>query len=124
MTERPLSPHLQVYRLPVTAVLSITHRFTGVVLAVGMVLFVVVLMAVAEGEARYAPVGAFLRAPAGRLIIWIWLYALFFHLCHGIRHLVWDTGHGFDKAALNRQAWLELAASILLTGVLFFGFGA
>lgn len=120
MNARPLSPHLQVYRLPVTAILSITHRITGVWLTVGMVVLAVVLMTVAEGADRYASVQVLLRSSPGRAFIWLWIYALVFHLCHGIRHLIWDTGHGLEKGTLNRHAWLELATSVVLTAVLFF----
>jgi succinate dehydrogenase / fumarate reductase cytochrome b subunit len=119
MSERPLSPHLQVYRLPITAILSITHRFTGVFLSVGLVLWVVFLMAVAQGESQYVLAQAALGSVPGRLALWVWIYALLFHLCHGVRHLVWDTVHGLERDTLARYAWLEIGASVLLTlGVL------
>ena len=117
MNQRPLSPYLQVYRLPLTAILSIIHRATGVFLVAGVILLVVCLMAVAEGAQQYATVQSFLRSHLGRLFLWSWLYALFFHLCHGVRHLIWDTGHGFCRATLNRYAFLELAASVVLTSL-------
>lgn len=115
MSERPLSPHLQVYRLPLTAILSITHRFTGVFLSIGAVLWVVFLMAVAQGEAQYALAQAVLDSIPGRLLLWGWIFALLFHLCHGVRHLVWDTVHGLERETLARYAWLEIGASVLLT---------
>jgi succinate dehydrogenase / fumarate reductase cytochrome b subunit len=119
MSERPLSPHLQVYRLPLTAILSITHRMTGVLLSVGLVFWAVCLMAVAEGEARFVWVQAILRSVPGILLLWIWLFSLFFHLSHGIRHLIWDTGHGFNRESLDRYAYLELVGAVLLTLGLF-----
>ena len=119
MNERPLSPHLLIYRLPLTALLSITHRITGIILLAGMILLVVCLMAAAEGAGPYGSVAALLGSPMGRLFIGCWLYALFFHLCHGIRHLIWDTGHGFGRATLTRYAWLEIAMSIVLTSLIY-----
>ncbi|CAL1239645.1 succinate dehydrogenase, cytochrome b556 subunit [Candidatus Methylocalor cossyra] len=115
MNERPLSPHLQVYRLPVTALLSITHRITGVALSIGVVFWVLFLMAVAQGETQYHLAQALLRSVPGRILLWLWLYALFFHLCHGVRHLIWDTVHGFERDTLRRHSYLEIAASIVLT---------
>lgn len=121
MSERPLSPHLQVYRLPLTAILSITHRMTGVFLSLGLVLWVWFLMAAAQGEAEYAGAQGWLDSILGRLLLWAWIYALFFHLCHGIRHLVWDTVHGLDRETLLRDCYLELGASVVLTlGVMIF----
>jgi succinate dehydrogenase / fumarate reductase cytochrome b subunit len=115
MSERPLSPHLQVYRLPFTAILSITHRFTGVALALGLVLWVVFLMAAAGGAESFATAQAVLDAWPGRLLLWAWLFALFFHLCHGVRHLVWDTVHGLDRETLTLHGIIELAAALMLT---------
>jgi succinate dehydrogenase / fumarate reductase cytochrome b subunit len=119
MNKRPISPHLQIYRMPLTAVMSITHRLTGVFLVVGMILLVVCLMAVAEGVDQYSAVQFFLQSAAGRISLWVWIYALFFHLGHGVRHLVWDTGYGFNRATLDRYAYLEIAASIALTTMVF-----
>jgi succinate dehydrogenase / fumarate reductase cytochrome b subunit len=119
MNERPLSPHLQVYRLPLTAWVSITHRATGVFLSLGMIFLVVFLLAVAQGEESYAWVHSFLQSVAGRLLLWAWVYSLLFHLCHGFRHLIWDTGHSFERDTLNRFAAYEIAASLLLVIVLF-----
>lgn len=115
MNQRPLSPHLQVYRLPITAILSISHRITGVILSIGAALWVLLLMEVAQGEAAFATAQALLDSWFGRLLLWAWLYALFFHLCHGVRHLVWDTVHGLDRETLTRHAYWELGASVGLT---------
>lgn len=112
---RPLSPHLQVYRLPLTGLISITHRMTGVILSFGLVLFVYVLYALAAGEARYQAMQTFMSFWFCRLVYWGFVYALFFHLCHGVRHLIWDVGKTFERATLDRYAVYELLAAAGMT---------
>lgn len=116
---RPLSPHLQVYRLPLTGIISITHRMTGVMLSMGLILFVYVLFAIAAGEGMYQAMQAFMAFWLFKLVYWGFIYALFFHLCHGTRHLIWDIGKTFERDTLNRYALLELIASAVLTLVTF-----
>ncbi|MDD2767273.1 MAG: succinate dehydrogenase, cytochrome b556 subunit [Methylococcus sp.] len=111
---RPLSPHLQAYRLPLTALLSITHRITGVVLSLGLVGLVLALFAIAQGPAAYGAVHASLSSPWGGVVLWAWIAALIFHLVHGVRHLFWDTGRGYSLTSLNRYALGELAAALVL----------
>lgn len=118
---RPISPHLQVYRFPVTAVLSITHRFTGVILTVGFLLWVPCLMAAASGPVAYASAQTLLQSGLGQIALWAWLYALFFHLCHGVRHLVWDTGNALRRDHQDIVAYLEVAASLLFTLMAWLG---
>ncbi|HWP01681.1 MAG TPA: succinate dehydrogenase, cytochrome b556 subunit [Methylococcus sp.] len=115
VAERPLSPHLQIYRLPITAVLSITHRITGVALALGLVALVLLLMSVAQGPDAYAQVQWWLASPFGKAATWGFLIALFFHLSHGIRHLIWDTGHSFSREWLTYYALGELVATLVFT---------
>lgn len=117
--KRPLSPHLGSYRLPITALLSISHRVSGIFLVVGMLVLVVCLMAGAAGAAPYDKVHRFLNSVAGQAFIWVWLYALFFHFFHGVRHLVWDTGNGFNREHLDIAAYLEIAGSFLCSLMLF-----
>lgn len=117
MTERPLSPHLQVYRLPPTAIFSISHRVTGVLLVAGMFLLTLILMGLASGREAFLSVQAGMQTALGRALLWAWLFSLFFHLCHGVRHLLWDIGQGFERERLNRHAGYELAAALLLTGL-------
>jgi succinate dehydrogenase / fumarate reductase cytochrome b subunit len=116
---RPLSPHLQVYRLPLTGLISITHRMTGVLLSLGLILFVYVLFTIAAGEGVYLAMQGFMAFWLFKLAYWGFIYALFFHLCHGIRHLVWDVGKTFDRAKLDQYAVYELSASAALTLVTF-----
>src|SRR5690348_15437891 len=86
---RPLSPHLQVYRLPLTAVMSITHRITGVGLSLGLIVVTVWLVAAAYGPEAYDAFAGFMVSWLGLLILLGFSLALFFHLCNGIRHLLW-----------------------------------
>ena len=114
-TNRPTSPHLQVYRLPLTGIISITHRMTGVLLSVGLLFFVYIVSAVAGGEAAYAAMQDLMSVWLIRLMYWGFIYALFFHLCHGVRHLIWDAGKSFDRDTLDRYALIELGCSLALT---------
>ena len=117
---RPLSPHLQIYRLPLSAALSIAHRITGAALALGMSFLVYVLWAAALGPAAYADARAALGSWPGQALLFAFTYALFFHLCNGIRHLFWDAGLGFDPQVARRSAWWVLGASVVL-GVAVWG---
>ncbi|NOQ14268.1 MAG: succinate dehydrogenase, cytochrome b556 subunit [Methyloprofundus sp.] len=113
--KRPLSPHLQAYRLPLTGIVSITHRMTGVLLTAGLVLFVVSLAMIQGGASSYHTMQGFIQQPLVEIAIWLMVYALFFHLCHGIRHLIWDLGEGYEKPLMNYYILLELFASVALT---------
>lgn len=117
---RPLSPHLQVYRLPLTGIISITHRVTGVLLALGLVLFVCTVSAIAAGPASYAAMQDLLGMLPVQIIYWGFVYALIFHLCHGVRHLIWDAGASFNRDTMDRYALYELAVSVVLTVSIFF----
>ena len=112
---RPLSPHLQVYRWQLTSVLSILHRFTGVALSVGTILLVWWLVAAAEGPESYERAQTFLGSWVGRILLFGWSLALFYHLCNGLRHLWWDTGRGFELRQVYAGGWFVLAATIVLT---------
>ena len=112
---RPLSPHLQVYKPQLTSVMSIIHRATGIALAVGMLLLVCWLIAAATGESAFNDVQAFNASWIGKLLLFGWSYALFYHLCNGIRHLFWDAGKGFELESAYRNGWLVVVASIALT---------
>jgi len=112
---RPLSPHLQIYRPQITSVLSILHRITGVALAVGTLLLVWWLIAAASGRDAFAAADGFIASWLGRLLLLGWTFALFFHLCNGIRHLAWDTGRGFELKTVTLTGWLVVAAAAALT---------
>jgi succinate dehydrogenase / fumarate reductase cytochrome b subunit len=112
---RPLSPHLQVYRPQLTSVLSITHRFTGVVLAAGLLLLVYWLAALAAGDAAYAAALGVLGAWPVKVLLFGFSFAFFYHLANGIRHLWWDSGRGFEISEVNASGWTVVVLSITLT---------
>jgi succinate dehydrogenase / fumarate reductase cytochrome b subunit len=115
MHERPLSPHLQIYRPQFTSVMSILHRITGLALTVGTLLLVWWIVAVAAGPEAYASAQWFLGSWLGYLLLFGWSLALFFHLCNGIRHLLWDAGWGFELPTAWRSAWAVVAFAVALT---------
>ena len=112
---RPLSPHLQVYKPQLTSVMSILHRATGIALAVGTLLLVWWLVAAATGEESFRTVQNCIGSWFGRLLLLGWSFALFYHLCNGIRHLVWDVGKGFEIGSAYASGWLVVVASSVLT---------
>ena len=117
MDNRPLSPHLSIYRWPITMTLSILHRITGVAMSVGFVVLVGWLFDAAMGESIYNSMLGILDNPLGLVLLIGWTFAFFFHLANGIRHLVWDTGRGFEKSQANASAWFVLIASIAATAI-------
>ena len=122
--ERPLSPHLQIYRWYFTMALSIAHRVTGVGLALGLLLLTWWLLALASGPEAFATVQAVMDSWLGVLVLFVYTLVLFYHMGNGVRHLVWDFGYGFDvevaapfgrgRAGLRRRhdaslVWLVIA---------------
>lgn len=115
---RPLSPHLQVYRWELTTMaMSISHRMSGVFLSVGSVLLAVWLVAAAMGGEAFQAVNGHLGAWYGQALLLAWSYALFYHLCNGIRHLVWDTGTALGRETARISGYIALAASVVLTAL-------
>jgi succinate dehydrogenase / fumarate reductase cytochrome b subunit len=112
---RPLSPHLQVYRPQITSLLSIVHRLTGVALAAGALLLGYWLTSAAYGPETFAVAQGFLASWFGRLILFGMTFALFYHLLNGIRHLAWDAGWGFEMDTLKLTGWLVIATTVVLT---------
>ena len=115
----PLSPHLQIYRWPITMVASITHRATGLALAAGTLLLSWWLIAAAAGPDSYAVFARAAANPVGEIILFGFLWSLAFHLLNGIRHLVWDLGYGFAVPTAKLTAALVFAASLLLAAGAF-----
>lgn len=112
---RPLSPHLQVYKPQITSVLSIVHRMTGVGLSLGAVWLAWWLIAAAAGPDAFAVVQGFTGSIIGRLLLLGFTVALFYHLLNGIRHMVWDAGYGFELETARRSGLTVLAATVVLT---------
>jgi len=115
MIERPLSPHLSVYRMSrYTLLTSILNRATGLGLTVGLILLVYWLVAVASGPAAYAGARTVLSLGVLKAVYVILLATFAYHLVAGVRHLIWDTGHGLERAQAKRSAALVLIVTILI----------
>lgn len=119
MRERPLSPHLSVYKMTrYTLVTSISNRITGVMLSVGLLVLVYWLTAIAGGQEAYARAGAVLSHVVFRLILAVLVIAFVYHLIAGIRHLIWDTGHYMEREQSRRSAWIIAAVTIVVVAAL------
>jgi succinate dehydrogenase / fumarate reductase cytochrome b subunit len=114
---RPLSPFMigPYYRPQLTSMLSIVHRICGIGLSVGSVLLVGWLVALANGPWSYASFAQHAHAWYGQVLMLGWSWALLYHLCNGVRHLVWDLGYGYSIPAVYRSGYIAVASSLLLT---------
>jgi succinate dehydrogenase / fumarate reductase cytochrome b subunit len=112
---RPKSPNVQIYRPQLTSVLSILNRITGIILSACAVVLVVWLMAAATGPEAYGVVQGAIASWVGQIVLFGATFAFFLHLCGGIRHLVWDTVHGFELRWIYISGWVVVAASVVLT---------
>jgi len=119
--QRPLSPHLQVYRPQWTSVLSILHRISGVLLSVGTVLMVVWLVALAQGEQAYQAMLGFMSTAPVMVALVGWTLALFYHLLNGIRHLLWDTGTMLELKPARASGWMVVVLALVLTAIVWGG---
>ena len=115
LVRRPVSPHIGIYRWPITMFASIMNRATGIALSVGSLLLVWWLVAAASGPQAFATVQSFIASPLGLLLLLGWTASLFYHFFGGIRHLVWDGGRGLAKASLNPWTWVVLGLTALAT---------
>ena len=115
LVRRPLSPHLQVHRWPVSMALSICHRVSGVALGVGTLLMTWWLVAAASSGEAFAHAQWFIGSLLGTLLLFGWSVALIYHLCSGLRHLWMDTGRGFEPGEYDRSAWVVIIATGVLT---------
>jgi succinate dehydrogenase / fumarate reductase cytochrome b subunit len=114
-SNRPLSPHLQVYRPQLTSMLSILHRATGVALAVGALYLATWVIYAAASPSAYATFQGFNTSVVGRIVLGGWLFCAFYHLANGIRHLFWDAGYGFEIKDAYRSGWIVVAVSLIAT---------
>lgn len=120
-SKRPLSPHLSIYKFRPTMVMSILHRITGGALYVGTLFFVWWLVAAASGPEAFSYASAFFGSIVGQLILFGYTWALLHHMFGGIRHLIWDTGHGLGKETSTLLAQATLVASLAVTLILWVG---
>ncbi|HEU5138229.1 MAG TPA: succinate dehydrogenase, cytochrome b556 subunit [Steroidobacteraceae bacterium] len=114
MNQRPLSPHLGIYKFAYTMALSILHRIMGVALSVGFLVLVWWLFALAKGPAAYAEAVEVLRSGFFKLLLAGWALAFIYHFCNGIRHLLWDAGAGLERREARRSGALVVVATFVL----------
>lgn len=115
--KRPLSPHLQIYRIQITSLLSILHRATGIVLYGGGLLLAVWFIVLGTGPENYANLQRLYLHPIGLLMLMGFSFSFFYHLCNGIRHLFWDAGVGYDIKMVRISGWVVVISSFFLTGI-------
>lgn len=114
---RPLSPHISIYRWPITMTTSILHRATGVAISVGFIVLVAWLCVAAAGFEAYTTFVSIMDTVIGKVLLIGWSFAFFFHFSNGLRHLVWDTGRGFEMRQVNASAWLVIISSVVMTAL-------
>ena len=119
-TNRPLSPHLQVYKPQLTSMLSITHRATGIALSMGLLVFVSWLALLATNTAKADAMMAFFSNWYGQVLLFGWIFCFFYHFCNGIRHLFWDAGKGLEMKTVYTTGYLVIVAALSLTAITFF----
>ena len=118
--QRPLSPHLQIYKPQLTSLLSILHRATGVALSIGSVILVSWVVALSLGETAYSSYSMIINSWFGKLVLFGFTFGLFYHLSNGIRHLFWDAGYGYDLKLAYTSGALVIISSLTLTTVTWF----
>ncbi|MAJ13575.1 MAG: succinate dehydrogenase, cytochrome b556 subunit [SAR116 cluster bacterium] len=118
--QRPLSPHLQVYKPQVTSVLSIFHRITGVALSFGLVLLVGWIFSLSLGESIFNYYSLFLESWLGLLVMFSFTFALNYHFCNGVRHLFWDAGYGYEISTVYKSGLAVVIISLSLTCTIWF----
>lgn len=115
--QRPLSPHLMIYKPQLTSIMSITHRATGTALALGSLLVVWWIVALATGAEYYNFVQSILTSWFGQLVLFGFTVAVFYHLSNGIRHLFWDFGYNLTIEGVHRSGYMVLASTVILTAL-------
>jgi succinate dehydrogenase / fumarate reductase cytochrome b subunit len=115
--QRPISPHLQIYKPQITSVLSIAHRFTGLALSIGLVLFCWWMISLSMGGTAYTFFIDHLSSWYGKLVLCGLLFSFYYHLCNGIRHLYWDIGKGYNLKSVRFTGWVVVVFSVILTTI-------
>jgi succinate dehydrogenase / fumarate reductase, cytochrome b subunit len=116
---RPLSPHLSIYRMTMTMAMSIAHRISGAALYVGVLLLAWFLIAASADASTFAVFSDFIDSWIGRLILFLFTWALFHHLIGGMRHIVWDAGYGLDAPLRDQMAWATLIGGFVLAALVW-----
>jgi succinate dehydrogenase / fumarate reductase cytochrome b subunit len=117
--ERPLSPHLQVYRWQIQMATSILHRATGIVLSFGALIIAAGLLALMLGAEHWSCFTGIVGAWYGKLFMFAWTWCFAYHLCNGVRHVVQDFGYGFSIPAFKRSSWLSVIGSLVITALIW-----
>jgi len=119
---RPLSPHLQVYKPQITSVLSVFHRATGIANSLGAILVAWWFIAAATGEGAFGFIDGLLTSWPGHLVLLGFVFSVCYHLCNGLRHLMWDAGYGFELDQVRTTAIVAVsAAGMMAVGLLLVG---
>ena len=118
--QRPLSPHLQIYKPQITSLLSILHRGTGIVLSIGSIILVLWIVTLTLGESTYLMYSNIINNWFGKFIIFGFTFALFYHLSNGIRHLFWDAGYGYEIETVHKSGLAVLIVSCVLTILIWY----
>jgi len=116
-SNRPLSPHLQVYRPQLTSVLSIMHRLTGIGLSAALLVLIYWLYATSSGASTYTLLIPLLQTRTFSVLLLLWIFAFFFHLGNGLRHLAWDVGWGFELRQVYTSGWLVIGFALMATAI-------
>lgn len=119
MAERPMSP-FWVYRFQYTMVLSIVHRFTGAAMVVALLGLVIWLVGLSAGPQTYAAIEPLYNGIPAKLVVSLAVIGLIYHFCNGIRHLIWDIGYGFERAAARRSAALVVAVTVIASAAIIY----
>mgnify|MGYP006211671993 CR=1 FL=1 len=111
---RPLSPHLTIYKPQITSIMSISHRLSGIFQSVGTVMIFIFFISVFAGEKYYNLSMLFFNSYLGRFFIFLYIFSLCYHMCNGVRHLVWDLGYGFEIKNVYYSGYITIATAIIL----------
>lgn len=122
MKQRPLSPHLQVYRPQITSVLSIMHRLSGIGLFVALLILVIGLGCLATSEGVFQSFRSYLSGVVGQIILFFCLLGFYYHLANGIRHLSWDAGYGFELTTTERTGIIVIVFTLVATVLTWISF--
>lgn len=117
---RPLSPHLQIYKPQLTSILSITHRGTGIFLGIGAIFLCIWLLAIASGPEAFSRIQGHVNTWYGQILLLAWVFSLYYHLCNGIRHLFWDLGLGLEIKTTYTSGYIVVVVALLLTVITYF----